>query len=82
MLRALNTTAKGELSLHQQSHRGQKDRGGAMAFIVDECIHRIEAEIIRTQRFPESAGKRKRLAQLEAMLEEYEQAENANTTEF
>lgn len=53
-----------------------------MAFIVDECIHRIEAEIIRTQRFPESAGKRKRLAQLEAMLEEYEQAENANTTEF
>jgi hypothetical protein len=53
-----------------------------MAFIVDECIRRIEAEIIRTQRFPESAGKRKRLAQLQAMLEEYEQAENISATEF
>ena len=53
-----------------------------MAFIVDECIRRIEAEIIRTQGFPESFGKRKRLAQLEAMLGEYEQAENANTKEL
>ena len=53
-----------------------------MAFIVDECIHWIEAEIIRTQRLPESVGKRKRLAQLEAMLEEYEQAENISTAEF
>jgi hypothetical protein len=50
-----------------------------MAFIVDECIRRIEAEIVRTQRFPESAGKRKRLTQLQAMLEEYEQAEDVNT---
>ena len=53
-----------------------------MAFIVDECIRRIEAEIIRTQRFPESAGKRKRLVQLQAMLEEYEQADDANIAEF
>lgn len=53
-----------------------------MAFVVDECIRRIEAEIIRTQRFPESAGKRKRLAQLQAMLEEYEQAEAAGLAEF
>lgn len=53
-----------------------------MAFIVDECIRRIKAEIIRTQRFPDSAGKRKRLAQLQAMLAEYEQAENVNTAEF
>jgi hypothetical protein len=61
--------------------QGQKDRGGTLAFIV-ECIRRIEAEIIRTQRFPESARKRKPLAQLEAMLGEYEQAEDANTAEF
>jgi hypothetical protein len=53
-----------------------------MAFIVDECIRRIEAEIIRTQRFPDSAEKRKRLAQLQAMLAEYEQAENVITAEF
>jgi hypothetical protein len=53
-----------------------------MAFLVDECMRRIEAEIIRTQRFPESVGKRKRLAQLEAMLEEYEQAEDTNIAEF
>jgi hypothetical protein len=50
-----------------------------MAFIVDECIRRIEAEIIRTQRFSESAGKRQRLAQLQAMLAEYEQVEDATT---
>jgi hypothetical protein len=43
-----------------------------MAFIVDECIRRIEAEIIRTQRFPDSTGKRKRLAEPQAMLEEYD----------
>lgn len=53
-----------------------------MAFIVDECVRQIEAEIIRTQRFPDSAGKRKRLAQLQAMLAEYEQAENVSTAEF
>ena len=53
-----------------------------MAFIVDECIRRIEAEIIRTQRFPDSDGKRRRLAELQAMLEEYEQAEEASTAEF
>jgi len=53
-----------------------------MAFIVDECIRRIEAEIIQTQRFPDSTGKRKRLAELRAMLEEYEQAEEASTAEF
>jgi len=53
-----------------------------MAFIVDECIRRIEAEIIGTQRVPDSAGKRKRLAELQAMLEEYEQEEDASTAEF
>lgn len=53
-----------------------------MAFIVDECIRRIEAEIIRTQRVPESVGRTKRLAQLQAMLQEYEQAEDASTAEF
>ena len=53
-----------------------------MAFIVDECIRRIEAEIIQTQRFPDSTDKRKRLAELQAMLHEYEQAENAKAAEF
>jgi hypothetical protein len=48
-----------------------------MAFIVDECIRTIEAEIIRTQRLPDSVKKRERLAKLESMLEEYEQAEAA-----
>jgi len=43
--------------------------------IMDECIRRINAEIIRTERFPDSAGKRSRLAELKAMLQEYEQAE-------
>lgn len=52
-----------------------------MAFIVDECIRRIEAEIIQTQRFPDSTGKRKRLAELQAMLAEYEHAEDAGTAE-
>ena len=53
-----------------------------MAFIVDECIRRIESEIIQTQRFPDSTGKRKRLAELQEMLQEYEQAEKATTAEF
>lgn len=53
-----------------------------MSFIVDECIHRIKTEIMRTQAFPDSFGKRKRLTELEAMLKEYEQAETAGTAEF
>jgi hypothetical protein len=48
-----------------------------MSIIVDDCIRRIEAEIVRTQAFPNSAGKSKRLAELKAMLQEYEQAETA-----
>lgn len=48
-----------------------------MSIIVDDCIRRIEAEIVRTQTFPDSAGKSKRLAELKAMLQEYEQAEAA-----
>jgi|ERR1041385_3939984 hypothetical protein len=48
-----------------------------MSIIVDDCIRRIEAEIVRTQAFPDSAGKSKRLAELKAMLQEYEQAETA-----
>ena len=52
-----------------------------MTFIVDECIHRIKTEIRRTERFPDSYGKRKRLAELEVMLEEYKQAETAETAE-
>lgn len=46
-----------------------------MSIIVDDCIRRIEAEIVRTQAVPDSAGKNKRLAELKAMLQEYEQAE-------
>ena len=53
-----------------------------MSIIVDDCIRRIEAEIVRTQMFPESAGKSKRLAELKAMLQEYEQAEAEGLTEF
>lgn len=48
-----------------------------MSIIVDDCIRRIEAEIVRTQTFPDAAGKSKRLAELKAMLQEYEQAETA-----
>jgi hypothetical protein len=53
-----------------------------MSIIVDDCIRRIEAEIVRTQMFPESVGKSKRLAELRAMLLEYEQAETAGLAEF
>lgn len=53
-----------------------------MSMIVDDCIYRIKAEIARTKRFPDSVGKRERLAELQAMLEEYEQAEAAGIEEL
>ena len=53
-----------------------------MSIILDDCIRRIEAEIVRTQMFPDSAGKSKRLTELKAMLQEYEQAEAAETAEM
>jgi hypothetical protein len=46
-----------------------------MSIIMDDCIRRIKTEILLTQMFPDSAGKSKRLAELKAMLQEYEQAE-------
>lgn len=53
-----------------------------MSIIVDDCIRRIEAEIVRTQMFPDSVGKSKRLAELKAMLREYERAEAEGTEEM
>lgn len=49
-----------------------------MTFIVQECIERVKAEIARTNCFPESAGKRQRLAELEAMLAEYARKDTEN----
>jgi hypothetical protein len=49
-----------------------------MSMIVDDCIRRIEAEIARTYGFPESPGKRQRLAELEAMLAEYAREDTGN----
>lgn len=52
-----------------------------MTFIVQECIERVKAEIARTNSFPDSVGKRKRLAELEAMLQEYGHADAEGTVE-
>jgi hypothetical protein len=49
-----------------------------VTFIVQECIERVKAEIARTYGFPESPGKRQRLAELEAMLDEYAQEDTGN----
>jgi cell fate (sporulation/competence/biofilm development) regulator YmcA (YheA/YmcA/DUF963 family) len=53
-----------------------------MSFIVDDCIRRIRAEIMQAKRLPDSVEQRKRLAELAAMLQEYEQAEAAENAEF
>jgi hypothetical protein len=49
-----------------------------VTFIVQECIERVKAEITRTNSFPDSSGKRQRLAELEAMLAEYEREDTEN----
>jgi hypothetical protein len=53
-----------------------------VAITVDECIRRVTKEILRTRAFPESVGKRERLAELEAMLREYEVAKASGITEL
>jgi hypothetical protein len=55
-----------------------KKRERAVTFIVQECIERVKAEITRTNSFPDSSGKRQRLAELEAMLAEYEREDTEN----
>ena len=52
-----------------------------MTFIVQECLERVKAEIVRTNNFPDSVGKRERLAELEAMLQEYKDADAEGTVE-